>query len=105
MEKIYNYIFTTQLTVDPSERNVIITEVSMNPKVNRVKMAHIMFETLEVWVYMLPIQLSYLYFPPVNLQVLLWIQEKVFLNLLLFLMVVCFLTQYYKNEFKWRRCY
>lgn len=84
MEKIWNYIFTTQLTVNPSERNVIITEVSMNPKINRVKMAHIMFETFEFWVYILPIQVSYLYFPQVNLQVLLWIQEKVLFNLLLF---------------------
>ena len=48
MEKIWSYIFTYELKVDPCEYNVMLTEAIMNPKVNRVKMAESMFETFNV---------------------------------------------------------
>ena len=48
MEKIWDHTFTTELRVDPSEHNVMITEALMNPKINRVKMSQIMFETFNV---------------------------------------------------------
>jgi actin-related protein len=44
MEKIWDNTFKTILKVDPSEHNILITEVSMNPKENRAKMAEIIFE-------------------------------------------------------------
>ena len=48
MENIWNYLFTRELRVDPSEHNVMITEASINPKIKREKMAQIMFETFNV---------------------------------------------------------
>ena len=48
MEKIWNYLFTTELKVDPSEHEVMITESSINPKPKREKMAQILFETFNV---------------------------------------------------------
>ena len=48
MEKIYNYIFTDKLKVDPFEHKVIFTEPLINPKKNREKLVEIMFETFNV---------------------------------------------------------
>ena len=48
MEKIWDYIFTNKLRVDPSEHNVMITEKSLNPKNNKEKISQIMFENFEV---------------------------------------------------------
>lgn len=48
MSKIWDYCFNTELRVNPSEHNVMLTEAPMNPKENRSKMAEIMFETFQV---------------------------------------------------------
>ena len=48
MEKIWDYTFTTELRVDTSEHNVMLTEAVMNPKINREKMSQIMFEYFNV---------------------------------------------------------
>ena len=48
MEKIWEYIFTNELSVDPKERNIMLTEPLMNPKENKEKMAQIMFETFKI---------------------------------------------------------
>ena len=48
MEKIWEHIFTNELRVAPEEHNVMLTEVSMNPKRYRESMAQIMFETFRV---------------------------------------------------------
>ena len=37
MEKIWEYCFANELRVDPSEHNVLLTEVPRNPKANREK--------------------------------------------------------------------
>jgi actin-related protein len=47
MEHIWHHTFD-QLRVDPSDRNVLLTEAPRNPKRNREKMAEIMFETFNV---------------------------------------------------------
>ena len=48
MEKIWDYVFTNELRVDPKEHNVVITEALNNPKENREKISQIMFETYNV---------------------------------------------------------
>ena len=48
MEKIWQYVFTNELRVDPEEHNVMLTESISNPKENKEKMAQIMFETFNV---------------------------------------------------------
>ena len=45
LEKIWGDIFTHQLKIPPEEHNVMLSEVFMNPKENREKMAQIIFET------------------------------------------------------------
>ena len=48
MEKIWGDIFTNQLKATPEKHNVILTEISMNPKEIREKIAQIMFERFKV---------------------------------------------------------
>ena len=45
MEKIWEYCFSNELRVDPSEHKVLLTEPSLNPKDIREKMTELMFET------------------------------------------------------------
>lgn len=45
MEKIWNYTFENDLSVDPAEYPVLLTEAPFNPKSNKEKITQIMFET------------------------------------------------------------
>ncbi|MHA2290420.1 MAG: actin, cytoplasmic 2 [Promethearchaeota archaeon] len=48
MERIWHYTFFTDLRVDPSEHPILLTEAPLNPRLNREKLAEIMFETFNV---------------------------------------------------------
>ncbi|KAM9689019.1 actin-related protein T2 [Trichechus inunguis] len=48
MEKLWTHLFEWELGVKPSDRPVLMTEPSLNPRENREKMAEIMFENLNV---------------------------------------------------------
>ncbi|KAM6217810.1 actin-related protein T2 [Rhynchocyon petersi] len=48
MEQLWQHLFEWELGVNPSERPVLMTESSLNPRQNREKMAKIMFETFKV---------------------------------------------------------
>jgi hypothetical protein len=48
MEKVWEYCFSNELRVDPSEHKVMLTEAPSNPKANREKMISLMFETFQV---------------------------------------------------------
>ena len=44
MKQLWGYTFTEKSHVDPAGRKVLLTEPPMNPKVNRQRMAQVMFE-------------------------------------------------------------
>ena len=48
IEKLLGYIFSSDLKVEPSEYNILLTETPMNPKENKEKLAQIMFENFNV---------------------------------------------------------
>ncbi|CAO2590218.1 Actin-related protein T2 [Lemmus lemmus] len=48
MDKLWRHLFEWELGVKPSERPVLMTEPSLNPRENREKSAEMMFETFEV---------------------------------------------------------
>lgn len=50
MEKLWEYTFNNELQISPEANNmpVLLTDTPLNPKVNRERMAQIMFETFKV---------------------------------------------------------
>ena len=47
MEKIWSHIFNNELKISPKEHNVLITDVPLNPKEYKEKIAQIMFEEFD----------------------------------------------------------
>nr|XP_004657772.1 actin-related protein T2 [Jaculus jaculus] len=48
VEKLWKYLFEWELCVKPSDRPVLMTEPSLNPRESREKMAEVMFENFNV---------------------------------------------------------
>ena len=48
MENIWKYTFINELRVDPSEHYIMISDSPMNTKVNKEKLALIMFEEFNI---------------------------------------------------------
>jgi len=48
MEKVWEYMYTHELRVDPKDTFTLITEAPRNPKYNREKMTELMFESFAV---------------------------------------------------------
>ncbi|XP_074048470.1 actin-related protein T2-like [Macrotis lagotis] len=48
MEKLWRHLFDLELGIKPSDRSVLMTEPSLNPRNNREKMAEMMFESFRV---------------------------------------------------------
>ena len=45
LEIIYNHIFQNEIRVDPVEHNILITEIPMNSKQNRINIGQLIFVT------------------------------------------------------------
>lgn len=48
MEMIWHHIFHNELSIDPTEHRILLTEAPMNPMSKREKMIQLMIETFDV---------------------------------------------------------